>query len=1160
MERKIFLKSFILLFALCKFLFSGDFEVDDYTLFLVHFNGSCIADYAKGQKEPVSDTKTLKYEEGMMGKSLVAKGADFKGVTYKSLGNINPEDGKIEILFNPEFSLNKSDSLTIYRLFFTSIKNKNFGIGINNRGGDYFLWFLMIDPERNLMNYGIYKKVEIEKNKWYKIIATWDEKEMALYLNDSLIGKAESKIPLPIGETFTIGSYGERDIADSLIDEFKISSKKKMEIKKEAVSQTVENPSFEKGEKEILGWEVKMEEGARGKFFLTDNFSSDGEKSLCIEKETGRGYIVLSTKNYIGVEGGKTYWLTYDVHLEKSYFGAFFYTIVLIYRKDGSSYPVYSAFDRRILPLSLPKEWRKFSILFTPLQDAEKIEIRIVISGNPSKIYFDNFKLRLYSKEEDSPLPEWENWVYNPPEKPYKWEEVISVLEKRENAQAKIEKKNGRPVLLINERETVPIFYSGCYWKPNMDFNYDFSKAGIKIHQVHIPLTLTVSIWKGHKNYDFTIAEERIKSALMGAPDAYLILDFSLISPYPEWGNLYPDDVIQDQFGEKGIGKGVHLYRFGTSLKDPDEFWVYSYYSDTLKKEANEVLLAFIDYLKKQPYYKAIIGFGFCGGDDGQWSEWGHRATDKTHLTDYSPAGRKSFKNYILEKYKTLKNLKDAFDDPNINFDAIDVPSVEKRMQNEFFYHPKKDRLCIEYNKFRSEKTVELLLSLAKTAKENMGKPIICLSYWADLNWVYAGSTHLALRKILESPYLDITVTPMDYGYLRIPGAWGGKIGGTTGSLSLHNKIFLVELDTRTWRTRYTGYESYCSVGYLKNIEEFSSVNFRELGRMITYNMGVWYYDMSGGWFSDPKIMESISTGYKVYEEILKKKTNFKPEFLIVLDEESVHYLSTGGPLYAWAFQLISHHGNVPSYFVSGVPYEVCVLEDLISNWENFKDYKVYVFPFSYYMDKKIRNFINENLKKNNKTLVWVFAPGYINENGISIENVKEMIEMEIKKDEKISNLTVESVISDHPLSKGLPPLLLTCDGRYATGPKFWIEDEKAIIIGKYVNGGEPAIGVKKFSNWTSIYLASPGTLTPELINNIAKYSGCYVASEPGDVVNVNDLFLSIHGIKGGEKEILLPRRCNKIIDAFTKKIVATNTNKIKLNIPLRKTLWFILE
>ena len=78
---------------------------------------------------------------------------------------------------------------------------------------------------------------------------------------------------------------------------------------------------------------------------------------------------------------------------------------------------------------------------------------------------------------------------------------------------------------------------------------------------------------------------------------------------------------------------------------------------------------------------------------------------------------------------------------------------------------------------------------------------------------------------------------------------------------------------------------------------------------------------------------------------------------------------------------------------------------------------------------------------------------------------------------------------------------IMNLEGRNAFSARyqpFWIEDPAATPLARYAETDQVAIAYKDFDDWRSIYFAAPNSLGNQLLNNIAKAAGAYVAGDAG--------------------------------------------------------------
>jgi hypothetical protein len=184
-----------------------------------------------------------------------------------------------------------------------------------------------------------------------------------------------------------------------------------------------------------------------------------------------------------------------------------------------------------------------------------------------------------------------------------------------------------------------------------------------------------------------------------------------------------------------------------------------------------------------------------------------------------------------------------------------------------------------------------------------------------------------------------------------------------------------------------------------------------------------------------------------------------------------------------------------------------------------------------------------------------MYAPGYGSDRGFSLDRTRRLTGMRLELTPTFAGLESEAVTGDHPLTRNLLPV----QGRKCRAWKFRVADPETVPLARYVQGGEVAAAAREFPAWRSVYIALPGGLSPGLIHNVARWTGAYVCSAPGNAVYVDDRLLCVHGVQGGRVAFRLPRRVATVTDASSGRVVARDTKRFEADIPLQQTRWFEL-
>jgi beta-galactosidase len=191
---------------------------------------------------------------------------------------------------------------------------------------------------------------------------------------------------------------------------------------------------------------------------------------------------------------------------------------------------------------------------------------------------------------------------------------------------------------------------------------------------------------------------------------------------------------------------------------------------------------------------------------------------------------------------------------------------------------------------------------------------------------------HGALAKLLNCPDLDYLSSPNVYH--RVIGEdWPPMIA--IQSVQLHGKLWLAENDTRTSITtllkdRSDGiappepyYESSVWLGP-DDMETSVSFLWKNTGRMLAYGYGGWWFDMWGGWFSDPEllnVLEKTQQLHSDYSPINYQK--MQPQVCVIVDEELCFYDATYGKLTG---DILSNRYPLGK---TGTPYDLFLRTDL---------------------------------------------------------------------------------------------------------------------------------------------------------------------------------------------------------------------------------------
>ena len=116
-------------------------------------------------------------------------------------------------------------------------------------------------------------------------------------------------------------------------------------------------------------------------------------------------------------------------------------------------------------------------------------------------------------------------------------------------------------------------------------------------------------------------------------------------------------------------------------------------------------------------------------------------------------------------------------------------------------------------------------------------------------------------------------------------------------------------------------------------------------------------------------------------------------EIAVILDESAFTYTGDGEPLWN---SLLTAQKQWEFAFI-GAPWEPQLLSDIAN--PKLRDYKLYIFLNTFHVTPAQREAIHAKLKKNNAAALWVYAPGYIDDQHCGVQGMSELTGIKLAED-----------------------------------------------------------------------------------------------------------------------------------------------------------------
>jgi hypothetical protein len=311
----------------------------------------------------------------------------------------------------------------------------------------------------------------------------------------------------------------------------------------------------------------------------------------------------------------------------------------------------------------------------------------------------------------------------------------------------------------------------------------------------------------------------------------------------------------------------------------------------------------------------------------------------------------------------------------------------------------------------------------------------------------------------------------------------------------------------------------------------------RNTALAVTSGHGMWWYDFgatgNGGWWSHPDLIAEVGREKAWTDKILQ--TPFKPlaDVLFVFDTQVYYHLGLHGPQ---GDTLTGDTVNLTTTdaYHSGCAFDCILLSDLPK--ADLPRYKAIVFANTLLMTSDQRQFIREKVATDNRTLIFLYAPGYSDGDALNVDHIRAVTGMDIGETriEKPPRITLSEPAPNTEPVLGVP---------VPTRPLFAVADSAAEKLGVYEGTDQVAFARKKGTNHTTVFCGLP-LRGATVLRRLFRDAGAHIYVESGDMLSAGANVILLHTVTGGARslrlpdgsvhEVTLPARSTTLFDATT--------------------------
>ncbi|MBR2838727.1 MAG: hypothetical protein IKE55_08090 [Kiritimatiellae bacterium] len=553
-------------------------------------------------------------------------------------------------------------------------------------------------------------------------------------------------------------------------------------------------------------------------------------------------------------------------------------------------------------------------------------------------------------------------------------------------------------------------------------------------------------------------------------------------------------------------------------------------------------------------YGDRLVGIHVANGPWGEWFTWDAEIACQKYHGDNPTAGdvsepmRRAFVAYLRRKYANDERaLRAAFADSAATFDGVRIPTKDERLRLDvgIWRDPAKGRRVMDYFECHHAVTAAMIDHYCRIVKDvSNGKlaTSVFYGYTPEEAWGQE-CDHRATFRFLRSDNVDMISSPHTYSRRR-PGG-DGAFRQYFSSSARSGKLFVDEADDRTHlELLKTGYKDGA---FSRDMNDSLGVLWREFGNSVTRACGMWYMDVRTGNFKDPAILGVVASARRWHERALAMPRGRCSDVAVVSNPESEFYFGYRNTV-TNNISLATNSRQMSAFHRTGVPFDWYLADDLDAVVGG--KYKVVVFLDCQYMTPRQLS-LAESLRGKGRTLVWMHAPAYAAQDGLSVERMEKLTGFTFDRAGS-GKLEARDAETGEVFGLGWPQLDLFL-------PKATASD---LVLGRGTEGEllDRALVVERAQRgWRSVFASLPG-MNERMLRGIFRRAGAHVYTDAGVVVSANESWLMVHANAGGSLRLALPGTYRRVTDIVSGRIAGKNVSSFEWTAGRHSTSVFMLE
>ncbi len=410
--------------------------------------------------------------------------------------------------------------------------------------------------------------------------------------------------------------------------------------------------------------------------------------------------------------------------------------------------------------------------------------------------------------------------------------------------------------------------------------------------------------WLAPDRFDYSHVDRFMEFVARDCPDALVMLKLNMFLPV-WWENQHPDELQRFHDGRTQA-------RFAAE-SDSARTQVVSLASEPWSADLTMCLRRYLEYVESR-HGARILGYYICGGITHEWGILG-----SFDFVDYSAPMQRYWRDW-----RRARGL--APETP--------IPTAAERLAGTGDVRdPALSQPAIDFQLCLSDLVASRIIGFCETVKRETQNAKLTATYYGYTLTCREGGLkflgrygsggfqggHLAMRRVLDSPAVDIITSPYSYGNRRL-GTGDLHPHYAEKSVTLAGKLSFHQDDNRSW---LVSPQPNLDTGHDPDPDYFLKQLRRAFALQLCGDGMRYLQDLLGHNYDDPRILTELARLQKLYAQHARHRAASLAEVLVVLDEQAIAHLTLHSELH-----LRHVYRQTPVWARTGVPFHVVLLED----------------------------------------------------------------------------------------------------------------------------------------------------------------------------------------------------------------------------------------